>query len=80
MDELEKYGMPPEVPATVNAGVVVAVATETIPPVKLTEVTVPPKPVAEMVMEPDPLEMLTPEPAVSVDLVSVLPVLLPISS
>jgi hypothetical protein len=33
--------MPPEVPATVKAGVVVAVATETTPPVKLTEVTVP---------------------------------------
>ena len=38
---LEKYGMPPEVPATVSAGVVVAVATETMPPVKPTLVTVP---------------------------------------
>ena len=33
--------MPPDVPATVKAGVVVAVATEINPPVKLTEVTVP---------------------------------------
>jgi hypothetical protein len=41
VDALLKYGMPPLVPATVNAGVVVAVATETIPPVKLTLVTVP---------------------------------------
>jgi hypothetical protein len=38
---LEKYGIPPDVPATVNAGVVVGVATETTPPVKLTLVTVP---------------------------------------
>jgi hypothetical protein len=38
---LEKYGMPPDVPATVNAGVVLAVATEIKPPVKLTLVTVP---------------------------------------
>ena len=33
--------MPPDVPAIVNAGVVVAVATETMPPVQLTLVTVP---------------------------------------
>ena len=33
--------MPPLVPATVNAGVVVAVATVITPPVKLTLVTVP---------------------------------------
>jgi hypothetical protein len=38
---LEKYGIPPEVPATVNAGVVVGVATEIKPPVNATEVTVP---------------------------------------
>jgi hypothetical protein len=37
----EKYGMPPEVPATVKAGVVVGVATEINPPVKETLVTVP---------------------------------------
>ena len=37
----EKYGIPPDVPATVNAGVVVPVATEIIPPVNPTEVTVP---------------------------------------
>ena len=38
---LEKYGTPPLVPATVNAGVVVGVATDTMPPVKLTLVTEP---------------------------------------
>jgi hypothetical protein len=37
----EKYTIPPLVPATVNAGVVVGVATETIPPVNPTVVTVP---------------------------------------
>lgn len=37
---LEKYGMPPLVPATVSAGVVVGVATEIRPPVKETLVTV----------------------------------------
>jgi hypothetical protein len=36
-----KYGMPPDVPATVKAGVVVAVATEIMPPVNPTLVTVP---------------------------------------
>jgi hypothetical protein len=41
VDVLLKYGIPPEVPATVSAGVVVAVATEIKPPVKDTEVTVP---------------------------------------
>ena len=41
VDAEEKYGIPPEVPATVKAGVVVAVATDTNPPVQLTEVTVP---------------------------------------
>ena len=80
VDALEKYGMPPEVPATVNAGVVVELATETIPPVKLTEVTVPPEPVAEMLIDPAPLVMVTPDPAVKVALVSVLPVVFPISS
>jgi hypothetical protein len=38
---LEKYGIPPDVPAIVNAGVVVAEATETMPPVQPTDVTVP---------------------------------------
>lgn len=38
---LLKYGTPPEVPAIVNAGVVVPVATDTIPPVQPTDVTVP---------------------------------------
>jgi hypothetical protein len=39
-----KYGTPPDVPATVNAGVVVGVATETKPPVQPTDVTVPEPP------------------------------------
>jgi hypothetical protein len=38
---LEKYGMPPDVPATVNAGAVVGFATLMIPPVNDTLVTVP---------------------------------------
>ena len=47
VDELEKYGMPPDVPATVKASVPLVVTgeppTETIPPVKVcaTEETVP---------------------------------------
>lgn len=41
VDAEEKYGIPPEVPATVSAGVVVGVATEIKPPVKDTLVTVP---------------------------------------
>jgi hypothetical protein len=41
VDALLKYGIPPDVPATVSAGVVVAVATEIKPPVKDTLVTVP---------------------------------------
>ena len=53
--------MPPLVPATVNAGVVVAVATVTIPPVKLTLVTVPPDPVADSV----PAAKETPVPIVT---------------
>jgi hypothetical protein len=40
--EPEKYGIPPEVPATVKAGVVVGLATEMSPPVKPTVVTLPP--------------------------------------
>jgi hypothetical protein len=47
--------MPPLVPATVNAGVVVAVATEMMPPVKLTLVTVPPNPVELIVIAAEPL-------------------------
>jgi hypothetical protein len=41
VDALEKYTMPPEVPATVRAGVLVGVATEINPPVKDTLVTPP---------------------------------------
>lgn len=47
---------------------VVGVAGHTLPPA------------AEIVIEPDPLVIVTPQPAVSVALVSVLPVVLPISS
>ena len=67
---LEKYGMPPEVPATVNAIVPLVVIgtppTEIIPPVNVesTEVTVPPVPVAEIVIEPLPLVIVTPVPCV----------------
>jgi hypothetical protein len=49
VDALEKYGIPPDVPAMMNAGVVVGVFTVTIPPVNPTEVTVPLPP------PPDPL-------------------------
>jgi hypothetical protein len=38
---LLKYGTPPEVPAIVSAGVVVGLATETMPPVQPTVDTVP---------------------------------------
>ena len=41
VDALLKYGMPPLVPATVNDGVVVGLATEIRPPVNPTLVTVP---------------------------------------
>jgi hypothetical protein len=41
VDALEKYTAPPDVPATVNAGVVVAVATLIKPPVNPTEETDP---------------------------------------
>jgi hypothetical protein len=37
----EKYTMPPLVPATVKAGVVVGLAIDTIPPVHVAFVTVP---------------------------------------
>jgi hypothetical protein len=82
----EKYGMPPEVPATVRASVPAPVTgepeTEIKPPVNVcpTEVTVPPLPVAEMVIDPVLFAIVTPVPAVSVDFVSVLPVVLPISN
>ena len=47
--------MPPDVPATVKAGVVVGVATEIRPPVKPTLVTVPEPPLHE---DPVPVRML----------------------
>jgi hypothetical protein len=51
----EKYGMPPDVPATVNAGVLVGVATEIKPPVKPTLVTVPPVAGDAQTVLPEPL-------------------------
>ena len=52
-----------------------------VPPERATLVTVPPPPLIEsIVILPAPLVMVMPDPAVSVVLVSVLPVLLPISS
>ena len=51
-----------------------------VPPEPSTLVTVPLAPVAAMVIEPLPFVMLIPDPAVNVALVSVLPVVLPISS
>jgi hypothetical protein len=48
VDALLKYTIPPDVPAMVNAGVVVAVATVTIPPVQPTDVTVPVPPVVQV--------------------------------
>ena len=45
-----------------------------------TFVTVPPEPVAAIVIDPFPLVIDTPVPAVKVDLVSVLPVVLPINN
>jgi hypothetical protein len=51
---LLKYTIPPDVPAIVNAGAVVAVATETMPPVQLTEVTVPEPPDVQVGLAPEP--------------------------
>jgi hypothetical protein len=51
-----------------------------VPPEPLTLVTEPPEPVAEIVIDPAPFVIATPEPAVSVALASVLPVVLPTSS
>jgi len=56
VDAEEKYGIPPDVPATVSAGVVVGVATEIKPPVKETEVTVP---VGVIHFTADPVELST---------------------
>ena len=82
---LLKYGIPPDVPATVKARVPAPVmgepATEINPPVKdwPTDVTVPLSG-AEIVIVPGPLVIVTPVPAVRVDLANVLPVVLPIRS
>jgi len=64
--ELEKYGIPPDVPATVRANVPLVVigepATEIRPPVNdcATLVTVPPPPAAVQVKVPLPLFVSTP--------------------
>ena len=62
---LEKYGMPPDVPAIVNAGVVVGLATDTMPPVQPTLVTVPEPPPAGVAQVPSPrqkVELVAPVP------------------
>jgi len=62
---LEKYGMPPDVPAIVNAGVVVGVPTDTMPPVQPTDVTVPEPPPAGVAQVPSPrqkVELVAPVP------------------
>jgi hypothetical protein len=51
---LEKYTIPPDVPAIVNAGVVVAVATDTMPPVQPTDVTVPVPPDVQVGLAAEP--------------------------
>jgi hypothetical protein len=53
---LEKYGIPPDVPAIVNAGVVVGLVTVTIPPVQPTVVTVPDAVPAGVPQVPSPLQ------------------------
>jgi len=83
---LEKYGIPPDVPATVKAKVPDVVigepATEIIPPVNVwaTDVTVPdpPPPVAAIVMPPELLVIVIPDPCVNVARLKPDP--LPISS
>jgi hypothetical protein len=54
VEALEKYGIPPDVPAIVNAGVVVADATDTMPPVQPTDVTVPVPPVVQVGLAAEP--------------------------
>ena len=74
---------PDSAPPRVSVPDEVTVPVRVIPltvPVVATEVTVPPLPVAAIVIVPAPFVILTPEPAVSVALVSVLPVVLPISN
>jgi hypothetical protein len=51
---LAKYGIPPDVPAIVNAGVVVADATEIMPPVQPTDVTVPEPPDVQVGLAAEP--------------------------
>ena len=77
------FTIPVTVVESVIAGVVVAVATVPAKPFADTTetlVTVPVPAVDAMVIEPAPLVMLIFVPAISVALVSVLPVLLPIKS
>ena len=63
--------MPPEVPATVNAGVVLALATEINPPVKLTDVTVPVVGVAQEGSPPERVRTCPFVPAASIAVVAV---------
>jgi hypothetical protein len=84
---LEKYGIPPDVPAIVKANVPLVVigdpAIETIPPVNEapTEVTPPPPPpVDAIVIVPGPFVIVMFAPAVRVAFASVFPVELPISN
>ena len=80
--------VPPFVKASVPPSVIVPdpvigppdVVRPVVPPLTATDVTVPPPDVEAIVIDPLPLVILMPEPAVNVALVSVLPVLLPISS
>jgi hypothetical protein len=81
--------VPPFATASVPANVIVPevvmgdpdTVRPVVPPERATLVTVPePPPVAAMVIDPVPFVMLIPDPAVSVALVSVFPVVLPIRS
>ena len=79
VDALEKYGIPPEVPATVRARVPLLVIgdpdTEIRPPVKLcaTEVTVPLPLLLKVLQSVDDKYPLTDEVACGIEIAGVLP-------